>query len=313
MDSLSEAEDGVKALRKLANSTFDLIISDWNMPKKSGLEFLKAMRADARHPKIPVLLITAEARNDNIVDALKAGADGYIVKPFSSQRARRPDHDHHQTQERLMTSSTPAERESLQVVDKTRTQARLGAIARELHDALRALGAAPELQRVIREIPDTRSRLAYVGEMTEKAAHRVLNLVDDAMPTLDLHGRQASDVVTMIRNATVNRSFDASHSLLALGRCAAFAEQSVSFAAKQKQTLSEIMLTQDFQDLSGQVIKKVIDMITRTESQLVQLLIEDGDVAMMERPVEAELQGPQTPENALVQDDVDDLLASLGF
>ena len=211
-----------------------------------------------------------------------------------------------------MTSSPPAERESLRALDHTVTKARLGAITRELHDALRALGAAPELQRVIREIPDARSRLAYVGEMTEKAAHRVLNLVDEAIPKLDAHGAQARALVLAI-DATAGQGVDASGAPSVASRCAAFAEESVGFAAQQKQVLSDIMLTQDFQDLSGQVIKKVIDMITRTESQLVQLLLEDGDAALVDEPFEAALQGPQTPEKALVQDDVDDLLASLGF
>jgi chemotaxis protein CheZ len=73
------------------------------------------------------------------------------------------------------------------------------------------------------------------------------------------------------------------------------------------------MLTQDFQDLSGQVIKKVIDMITRTEQQLVHLLIDDGDLEVVDPIDQAALQGPQTPEKALAQDDVDDLLASLDF
>ncbi len=212
-----------------------------------------------------------------------------------------------------MTSQNQSERDALEALPKPTTKERVGAITRELHDALRALGAAPELQRVIREIPDARSRLAYVGEMTERAAHRVLNLVDEAMPVVDTHGRLARDVVTMIGNATADPGPDVDQALRIVAGCAAFAEQSVDFAAQQKKILGEIMLTQDFQDLSGQVIKKVIDMITRTENQLVQLLLEDDDAVLSEAPMEAELQGPQTPENALVQDDVDDLLASLGF
>ena len=79
-----EAEDGVDALKKLAHHDVDFIISDWNMPHMTGLELLKSLRADRRSADIPFLLVTAEARKENIVEAARAGADGYIVKPFSS-------------------------------------------------------------------------------------------------------------------------------------------------------------------------------------------------------------------------------------
>jgi len=212
-----------------------------------------------------------------------------------------------------MTSSTTAEADSLLAAGRAGTKARLGAITRELHDALRELGAEPELQRVVREMPDARSRLSYVGEMTEKAAHRVLNLVDQAMPALDAHGLQARQVVEAFdREAALLQSLPQDARQL-LTECGHFALGSIAFAAQQKQTLSDIMLTQDFQDLSGQVIKKVIDMITRTEGQLVQLLIDEGDGEVAGQPVEATLEGPQTPDVALGQGDVDDLLASMGF
>lgn len=196
--------------------------------------------------------------------------------------------------------------------DKATTKAKLGAITRELHDALRALGAAPELQRVIREIPDTRSRLSYVGDMTEKAAHRVLSLVEEAMPKADIHGARSRAFAELAaRHAALSVPDPATAGIV--DRFAAFGEESVSFAAQQKQVLSDIMLTQDFQDLSGQVIKKVIDMITRTERQLVQLLLDDEELEVVSPPVDDPLQGPQTPDNALEQGDVDDLLASMGF
>jgi chemotaxis protein CheZ len=212
-----------------------------------------------------------------------------------------------------MNSATLPERESLHADEKAATKAKLGAITRELHDALRALGAAPELQRVVREIPDTRSRLSHVGEMTEKAAHRVLNLVDEAMPKVTELRQQASLVTLLINQQTLAPDLDSGGMASLMAQCGTFAQNSFDFATQQQQTLSDIMLTQDFQDLSGQVIKKVIDMITRTEDQLVQLLIDHGDVEVPELAAETPLLGPQTPENALAQDDVDDLLASMGF
>jgi two-component system chemotaxis response regulator CheY len=82
--SVVEAEDGAHAFEKLLAEPVDFVISDWNMPRMTGLELLKKVRADARLAHLPFLLITAEARKDNILDAVHAGADGYIVKPFSS-------------------------------------------------------------------------------------------------------------------------------------------------------------------------------------------------------------------------------------
>ena len=83
-DHLSEAEDGAEALRKLESNSFQFIVSDWNMPKMTGLELLKSVRSSEQLKHIPFLLVTAEARKENIVEAAKAGADGYIVKPFTS-------------------------------------------------------------------------------------------------------------------------------------------------------------------------------------------------------------------------------------
>lgn len=82
--AVTEAEDGVEALRKLENGDFKFIVSDWNMPNMNGLELLKAVRSAPNLKHLPFLLITAEARKDNIIDAAHAGADGYIVKPFTA-------------------------------------------------------------------------------------------------------------------------------------------------------------------------------------------------------------------------------------
>jgi two-component system chemotaxis response regulator CheY len=79
-----EADNGIHALQMLSHNTVDLIVSDWNMPEMNGLELLKALRASSEHAHLPFLMITAEARKENIVEAAHAGADGYIVKPFSA-------------------------------------------------------------------------------------------------------------------------------------------------------------------------------------------------------------------------------------
>lgn len=81
--NIEEAEDGHDALTKLRSSRFDFVVSDWNMPNVDGLELLKTIRADAVMAKMPVLMVTAEAKRENIIAAAQAGANGYIVKPFT--------------------------------------------------------------------------------------------------------------------------------------------------------------------------------------------------------------------------------------
>lgn len=82
--NIQEADDGKTALPMLQANKFDLLISDWNMPGMNGLDLLKAVRADANLAKLPVLLVTAEAKKDQIVEAAKAGVNGYVVKPFTA-------------------------------------------------------------------------------------------------------------------------------------------------------------------------------------------------------------------------------------
>ena len=82
--NVDEAEDGAMALSKLKNENFDFVISDWNMPNMDGLEMLKNIRADAAIGKLPVLMVTAEAKKENIIAAAQAGANGYVVKPFTA-------------------------------------------------------------------------------------------------------------------------------------------------------------------------------------------------------------------------------------
>ena len=82
--NVDEAEDGAVALAKLKGGGFDFVISDWNMPNMTGIELLRAIRADAALCKLPVLMITAEAKKENIIEAAQAKANGYIVKPFTA-------------------------------------------------------------------------------------------------------------------------------------------------------------------------------------------------------------------------------------
>ena len=82
--NVHEAEDGVDALSKLRGGDFDFVVSDWNMPNMTGIELLRAIRADATLKHLPVLMVTAEAKRENIIEAAQAGASGYVVKPFTA-------------------------------------------------------------------------------------------------------------------------------------------------------------------------------------------------------------------------------------
>ncbi len=83
-NNTAEADDGTTALPILQSGSFDFLVTDWNMPGMSGIDLLKAVRADARLAKMPVLMVTAEQKRDQIIEAAQAGVNGYIVKPFTA-------------------------------------------------------------------------------------------------------------------------------------------------------------------------------------------------------------------------------------
>jgi len=189
----------------------------------------------------------------------------------------------------------------------------------QLDDRVRLLGATlselgwdAALHQLADEIPDARERLDYVGQMTEAAATRVLNMVDDAQPAC--HGAADESAALGERLAALagHPELGVGEARAALGEAAAALQHLTGLMRQQASVLSDIMMAQDFQDLSGQVIKKVVGIISHTEQQLRQLL------AQTEGPGAAaagqhQLAGPQVPEKAVSQADVDDLLASLDF
>lgn len=193
---------------------------------------------------------------------------------------------------------------------------RLGTITRQLHQAMTELGFDVHLQRIAHEIPDARDRLSYVGQMTESAAHKVLGLVESAKPECSHLQEHALGAQRQLDRLMADGSPAPTSLREDLHQLAGFVRAASTHADNQERTLTEIMMAQDFQDLSGQVIKKVIDIISRTENQLLQLLRETAPehvVAAVAAANAATLQGPMTPDKALQQDDVDDLLAQLGF
>ena len=83
--NIVEADDGTTAMEELKKNNYDLIISDWNMPKMTGLELLKRVRSDESLKGIPFLMVTAEAQKQNVIEAVQAGVSNYVVKPFTAE------------------------------------------------------------------------------------------------------------------------------------------------------------------------------------------------------------------------------------
>jgi two-component system chemotaxis response regulator CheY len=82
---INEAQDGLDAWNMMQETAIDFVVTDWNMPKMNGMELLKTIRSDSKYSSIPVLMVTAEAEKENIVQAIQAGVSNYIVKPFTAE------------------------------------------------------------------------------------------------------------------------------------------------------------------------------------------------------------------------------------
>lgn len=178
----------------------------------------------------------------------------------------------------------------------------------------------PELQRVIREMPDAVERLRYVGQKTEAAATEVLNLVDEAKAGCDEREARSVELSQSLERLLGSPDLDLSRARVMMSLCVRQLAETAAFAQRQDAVLTRIMLAQDFQDLTGQVIRKVCDILVTAEEHLLHVQA-DGVVeaqatsAAAAPPAEQarELVGVQVPDKALQQTDVDDLLAELGF
>lgn len=200
---------------------------------------------------------------------------------------------------------------------------KLGGITRQLHDALNELGYTPKLQSAIDpklqgavgELPDARSRLQYIARLTGEAAEKVLNLVDEAKADQDEITRQARAL-----DAAIGRVPGLNAAMPELRQMA----QAITQGSERNDArLTEIMMAQDFHDLTGQVVARVVQVAATIEEQLLALLVESapaGKLVQVQDPaaVSASLQGPVVDFEGRTdvvadQAQVDDLLASLGF
>jgi len=197
-------------------------------------------------------------------------------------------------------------------IDKPLMFDQLGHIVRQLHDSLRELGYDRSLADVATEVTDATDRLEYIATLTEQAANKVLNSIDEAMPVQDEVIRIAKDVDTRWA-----RLFDGMVGLdefkLLASDSRQFAATVASAAEAEKARLMQIMMAQDFQDITGQIIKKVVVITQKLERELAQLLIDNAPRREDKEKVVDLLAGPAVPTSAMAQNDVDDLLADLGF
>jgi chemotaxis protein CheZ len=221
----------------------------------------------------------------------------------------------------------------------TDVHTKIGQLTRQLHDSLNALGYAEQLRSSVGEIPDAKSRLTYIARLTGEAAEKVLNRVDQAKAQHDFIASETRRMVGDLVKDPV--------AAVAKGTIMNFLEDVERSTQEADTHLTEIMMAQDFHDLTGQVIAKVVGLAATIEAQLVELLIQTAPpgsappqaaaaavaasaaaataatTATADIPASAptatpRLQGPVVdPENATdvvtSQSEVDDLLASLGF
>jgi len=192
----------------------------------------------------------------------------------------------------------------------------IGALTRQLHDSLTGLGLTAKVQTWAGELPDAKSRLSYIARLTGEAAEKVLNQVDQAKAEHEFIKTETHRIGKLIVADPV--------AAVAKGHVMNFIEDVDRASRKVDQHLTDIMMAQDFHDLTGQVIARVVNLAATIEEQLIQLLIQTAPAeAAVKAPAAHEpytpaLDGPVVngegnPDVVTDQSQVDDLLASLGF
>jgi chemotaxis protein CheZ len=193
---------------------------------------------------------------------------------------------------------------------------RIGHVTRLLHDSLRGLGLDKIMEQVAHDIPDARERLNYVTKMTEQAAERVLNATDAAMPLQTNLASQAAVLEQRWKEVLAKPLLKSDYDKAAQ-ETLSFLALTEKNTAETKVLLMDIMMAQDFQDLTGQVIKKITGLAQELEKQLVQVLIDFSPTTSKTEINPTLLNGPQIDPHAVdvvaSQEQVDDLLDSLGF
>ena len=197
----------------------------------------------------------------------------------------------------------------------------LGKLTREFHDALNGFKLDAKLTELTgTDIPDARERLLHVIDMTDKAAHKTMTVVEDLMPLCDTLGNQSGDIHQRWQRF-MKREMEPQESRALCDEVSVYLAEQNGGTERVRSGLNEILMAQDYQDITGQIISRVITLVTDLETSLVKLIRDSG--AILEETGRAEeaageLAGPQVPglestDAVSGQDEVDDLLSSLGF
>ena len=198
----------------------------------------------------------------------------------------------------------------------------LGTLTRQLHDTLNMLGVLPNLKNTVDNLPDARSRLTYIADKTADAAEKVLNLVDTAKADQEHIASETRKLAALITADPVKA--------VASGAVFNFVQDVEAVTHRVDGHLTDIMMAQDFHDLTGQVVAKVVKLANDLEGQLVKLLVQAAPPEQAHKveaaltashaahTAEPALQGPVVDASGRTdvvtnQSEVDDLLASLGF
>jgi chemotaxis protein CheZ len=193
----------------------------------------------------------------------------------------------------------------------------IGHMARALHDTLRELGLNKEIEKAASTIPDARDRLNYVATLTQQAAERVLNATEAAQPVVEKLGSEAQQLARQW-DLLFEKKLDVPQFKDLVTQTHAYLHEMPKQAKTTNAYLTEIMMAQDFQDLTGQVIKKIIELTKDMEQQLLALLLENASPSVKAELNASLLNGPVINAKGRTdvvtsQDQVDDLLESLGF
>jgi chemotaxis protein CheZ len=199
--------------------------------------------------------------------------------------------------------------------EKTEVINKIGHMTRALHESLRELGYDKNLEKAANSIPDARDRLTYIATMTQQAAERVLNATEAAQPVVEKIEGEAK-YLSGEWQKLFNKQLDAEQFKQLATRTHAYLTEVPKQTKATNAYLTEIMMAQDFQDLTGQVIKKIIEVTQQMEQQLVTLLVENAppsvkiDSGLLNGPV---INAAGRTDVVTNQKQVDDLLESLGF
>ncbi|MBV8046347.1 MAG: protein phosphatase CheZ [Paludibacterium sp.] len=194
----------------------------------------------------------------------------------------------------------------------------LGQMTRTLHATLQGIGGDGELTRAVEAMPDARERLAYVLSMTEQAVSRVLNAVDAMTPLLDRRQSEAQTLLASWARVSGMRR-DTSDYRRTLQETRDFLQRSEQESETHKAHLMEIVMAQEFQDLTGQVIKRVVEVAGKMESELLTLLQQTQPATGGKKKADGLLNGPAMPSDIAGQQalssqaEVDKFLDDLGF